>query len=524
MTDQSKTYIVKTLGCKANLYDSQLIEAEMQRRGWSPGLDSVALCIVNSCTVTDEADRQSRKLAARLGRDNPDAAVVVTGCAAEVDPERLANSHGIHYVIGNQNKPQMVDLILQKLENRKTGENREQTQTGEVLGTVLNYSDMLSRHPMDRDWPSIDESFSVPPVHLKGHSDKTRSFLKIQEGCNAFCTYCIIPYGRGPGKSLRPKEVIRQIDTLVGQGVKEVVITGTNIGDYGFDWSPDLSPGEEPPLTDLFEMIFDETKLDRLRVSSLDPTEVTPGLLRLMSNQSRFCPHFHISLQSPRTKILKLMKRKYDFERVKECLNALSQLRNPWGTPVFVGMDVITGFPGETDEEFELGYKALDELPWNRLHVFPYSERSGTPATRLPGIVPVEKRLRRARALNALSLERQRGNLQSTLDQSRSSGLPIRGVLIERSSSSRYQWAGYSPGYLRILIKDGSNIERNATIDVKPIAIAVDSAAGDVAIEALPLAKSQIESPHRLNGLTRRFEQDLPGFSASQEIILDRPE
>lgn len=213
------SYVVRTLGCKANLYDSQLIEAELQKRGWVPfsgdGEGSgPGLCIVNSCTVTDEADRQSRKLASRLSRDNPRARVVMTGCGAEVDPERMASSKGVHYVIGNRNKPELVETILKKLAEERNGEqSAEPSELGVVLGDAKGYEKMLSRHPIDRDW-YLEEGFQTPPVALDGQSAqtiKTRAFLKIQEGCNAFCTYCIIPYGRGPSRSIKPGEVVRQI-------------------------------------------------------------------------------------------------------------------------------------------------------------------------------------------------------------------------------------------------------------------------------------------------------------------------
>lgn len=312
----SESYVVKTLGCKANLYDSQLIEAELQKRGWKPffaegeGAGAPRLCIVNSCTVTDEADRQSRKMASRLARDNPDARVVMTGCGAEVDPERMANSKGVHYVIGNRNKPELVDLILKRLSEETPAAPSE---LGQILGGAQGYREMLSRHPMDREW-YLGEGFQTPPVELEGHSTKTRAFLKIQEGCNAFCTYCIIPYGRGPSRSIKPSEVVRQIRELVSQGVREVVITGTNIGDY------------DEGLEELFRMILTETELERLRVSSLDPVEITPGLLRLMRENPKFCPHFHVSLQSPHSRILKLMKRKYSATEVKSCLEEIAQL------------------------------------------------------------------------------------------------------------------------------------------------------------------------------------------------------
>lgn len=483
-------YVLKTLGCKANFYDSQLIEAELQKRGWKPlpsgqaASDSL-LCVVNSCTVTDEADRQSRKMAARLSRDNPQARVVVTGCAAEVDPERLTASKGIHYVIGNRDKPQLVEMILTKL---KESAGMPAPERGEVLGAAQGYSEILSKHPMDREWPVGGEGFQTPPTHLDGHSGKTRAFLKIQEGCNSFCTYCIIPYGRGPARSLRPREVIEQVRKLVSEGIREVVITGTNIGDYGSDWAETAQHGE------LFRMILQETSLERLRVSSLDPTEITDGILDLMATEPRFCPHFHVSLQSPHSRILRLMKRRYGFEQVKSCLEKIAAVQAPVGG-VFVGMDVITGFPGETEEEFQWGYEALSELPWTRLHVFPYSEREGTPATRLPGSVRQEERLQRARKLNEQSLTRMREHHEKVLQTLRLTGGALSGILLERAGrppegmspelQAQFQgverWqAGYSPNYLRVFVPEIEN-SRNELVSVVPVGLVTDPQNGDVA-------------------------------------------
>jgi threonylcarbamoyladenosine tRNA methylthiotransferase MtaB len=474
----STSYVVKTLGCKANLYDSQQIEAELQKRGWhshSAGSGGVpTLCIVNSCTVTDEADRQSRKMASRLSRENPNARVVMTGCAAEVDPERMARSKGIHYVIGNRSKPELVDMILRKLATEPVPS--VPGAVAEILGGASGYSEMISRHPMDREW-FLDEGFSTPVVGLAGQSAKTRSFLKIQEGCNAFCTYCIIPYGRGPSRSIKPEEVIRQIRELVSQGIQEVVITGTNIGDYGTDWGAETAAMSEN-LVALFKMIFTDTELKRLRVSSLDPSEITSDLLNLMRTESRFCPHFHVSLQSPHSRILKLMKRKYSTPEVKGCLEQIATIRTPTGS-AFVGMDVITGFPGETDAEFEESYELLEKLPWTRLHVFPYSEREGTPATRLPGSVPVETRVKRARKLQALSLKRMTEAYERVLAESASTKI-LKSVLLENAKADSI--GGYSPGYFRVLLPSGeARALRNSLVDVTLSGVLVDEAAGEVA-------------------------------------------
>jgi threonylcarbamoyladenosine tRNA methylthiotransferase MtaB len=494
-----KHYVVRTLGCKANLYDSQLIEAELQKQGWLPlpasgsGL-SPDLCIVNSCTVTDEADRQSRKMASRLGRENPGARVVVTGCGAEVDPERLARSKGIHYVVGNQDKPKMVELILEKLEMERLQINDALPEQGEILGAVSGYAEMISRHPIDREWPLPRESFVLPPSNpagFEGHASKTRAFIKIQEGCNAFCTYCVIPYGRGPSRSLRPREVIEHVRTLSDQGTQEIVVTGTNIGDYGVDWDEDPNIA----LASLFRGMLGQSRLHRLRVGSLDPTEVTPALLELVGSDSRFCPHFHVSLQAAHSKILRLMKRKYGLEQVRETLSRISArvpaARLPGGT--FVGMDVITGFPGESLEDFEQSVEELKRLPWSRLHVFPYSERSGTPATRLPGVVPQAERLRRSRELNRLSLERVTAHYQHALSESRTQSHPdglIRGVLLERPMErgprelpAGQVWAnGYTANYLRVLIpleRERAESLRNQAIDAVPATVLQDAAAGE---------------------------------------------
>jgi threonylcarbamoyladenosine tRNA methylthiotransferase MtaB len=484
-------YVLKTLGCKANLYDSQALEQELQQKGWSPFLKGgeesaeIELCVINSCSVTDEADRQTRKLAAKLARENPKAVVVVTGCAAEIDPEGIARQKGVHFVVGNQNKTDFVDLVLKKIEENAPNvgahilSNPPPLGKGELLGTVSSYQQLISRHPVDREWPALADSFRTPPSQLEGHSAKTRAFLKIQEGCDSFCTYCIIPYGRGPARSLSIELLLGQIRELIRNGIREVILTGTNIGDYGRDWAG------QPQLENLISEILANTPVERLRVSSLDPTEITPGIFRLMQQNSRFCPHFHVSLQSPHSRILKLMKRKYSFAEVEECLFKIQALHTPSNTGtiggVFVGMDVITGFPGETDEEFEWTYEQLARLPWSRLHVFPYSERKGTPATRLPGSVPQHKRTQRARRLNELSLQRLKETYQKVLESCVQGGLNLEGVLLERADSAGWT-SGYTPNYLRVLLNDSVAGNRNQIISVRPVDLMVDSTSCDVAL------------------------------------------
>ncbi len=477
-------YILKNFGCKANLYDSQRMEADLQARNWIPceGLEksekkeAVLLCIINTCTVTNEADKQGRKMAAKLARENPEAKIVVTGCGAEVNPKLWADSPGVSYVVGNQNKHDLVRLIFD-LNSHILNPSHSNNPPEKILGTVKTYDSILSKHPLDREWPAANGSFFTPPTQLKGHSDKTRSFLKIQEGCNSFCTYCIIPYGRGPSRSIQLQEIINQLNQLVTQGVREVILTGTNIGDYGQDWN------SKPELETLLKKIFQETDLERLRISSLDPSEVTPEILLLMEQEPRFCPHLHISLQSPHSRILKLMKRKYNFETIQHCLEQIKQIKTSIGN-AFVGMDIITGFPGETEKEFQWGLEALSKLSWTRLHVFPYSERSDTPATRLPHSVPQSVRVKRTQALNAFSLNRQTQYFQSILTQSSLEKKTIDDVLIEKKGESSSWMSGYSPHYLKVLIPPTSIIERNQLVSVQPLELMIDSKNNDVAFVA----------------------------------------
>ncbi len=453
-----KYYLIKTLGCKANLYDSNRIESELQAKGWMPkgqfeiDPDAEVLCIINSCTVTDEADRQSRKLATKLRRDYPRAQVVLTGCAAEVNPELLSKEPGVHaLVVSNREKHLIVERILAKI-------------SGPSAGSHPAFS--------DKTWEADAPFAKIQTGVLKNH---TRTFLKIQEGCNSFCTYCIIPYGRGTARSLAPQEVIAQINTLVDAGTKEIILTGTNLGEYGHDSSDPSS------LEDLVKRILGDTQLPRLRVSSLDPKEVTPGLVRMMIDDSRFCPHFHISLQHTEDRILRLMKRKYRFKEVSECFDRIASIPalHFGQAGVFVGMDYITGFPQESEKEFQASYQTLEALPWTRLHVFPYSERQGTAATRLPHPVPKPERIKRARLLGTLSLRRLNAFYENTLSLPR-----IRNVLFEQPGRDG-RGGGHTPNYLHVIVENVDVSGRRNTIgDVIPLRLETHPSSGEVSLIA----------------------------------------
>lgn len=356
-------YQVHTFGCKVNTYDSGLIQKNLG--GASLKLDpNVKIHVLNTCAVTAEATKEAVRTIRRIKSKEPLATVVVTGCAAQVDTESFKNLPGADLVVANSHK----GLLPQILDQYFKGELKEKVFKSNI--------------------------FRKEDLEMGGGEEKshTRSFLKIQDGCNSFCTYCIIPYARGKSRSIPISELAKRINDLHAQGINEVVLTGVHIGDY-----EDKKLG----LEGLVESLLEKTKMPRFRLSSLEPVELTDRLIDLYQND-RMCPHFHMSIQSAETTTLHQMKRKYSQEDVKE---ALLKIQNK--VPgAFVGMDVIAGFPTETEEQFEDTFRTLSELPWTRIHVFPYSERPGTRAAVLTETVPWNERLKRAQKLRELSLHR----------------------------------------------------------------------------------------------------------------------
>lgn len=457
-------FMVKTLGCKANYSDGQLLEVGLMKQGFEPtrDLEEADYIVVNSCTVTNEADVQSQKMVKEAAKKNPKAKIIYTGCAAEVNPELALKIPGVSAVIGNQNKDQAASLIADYL---------KESSEPMVLGGVTSYSELISRHPTEREWAmpesAMDEVLKLNP---ENSTYRTRVFIKIQEGCNSFCTYCIIPYGRGPARSLSIDTILENIRALVASGIQEVVLTGTNIGDFGIDWAGTSK------IDDLIESILTKTGLKRLRVSSLDPTEISERMITLMETHENFCPHFHLSLQNIQSKVLKLMKRKYSEVEAVQILNRFASMkRKP-----FVGVDYIVGFPGETEEDFRESVQKLSGLYWSRLHVFPYSERNGTPATKLPNAVPPSVRKARARELQAMSLER----LISTYRGEERQNL-LKGVLLEsriKGPDGTLNWiSGYAPNYQRVILPMSADLELQNTIrDISVNQWMVDRPSGEV--------------------------------------------
>jgi len=345
----SCTVSLATLGCKTNQFESNAMQQRLVKAGYElVAFDAGAeLVIVNTCTVTAATDSQSRNLIRRARRLNPVCRVVVTGCYAQVDPQALASLPGVSLVLGNEEKNDFLDRL-------------EHAEEGEVTVSDIR---------------SVETACVLPPASWSGRS---RAFVQIQNGCDAFCSYCIIPYARGRSRSVQPEQVVEQVRVLHAQDVPEVVLTGIHVGAYGHDLD------QRTGLAQLIQKIERETDLQRLRLGSIEPLELTDDLIETMAATGMVCAHLHIPLQSGDDAVLERMNRNYTTKQFGELVERLVQ-RMPG---LSIGLDVIAGFPGETEQEFVNTCELIESLPVSSLHVFPFSKRSGTPAATMPGQLP----------------------------------------------------------------------------------------------------------------------------------------
>ncbi|MBX3040269.1 MAG: tRNA (N(6)-L-threonylcarbamoyladenosine(37)-C(2))-methylthiotransferase MtaB [Bdellovibrionaceae bacterium] len=366
--DRSLNYKVHTFGCKVNTYDGGLIQKNLSAAGFEPAPGEPRIHVLNTCAVTAEATKEAVRMIRRLKVKDPFCTVVVTGCAAQVDTGSFENLPGADLVIANSHKGRLPELLAKHF--------RGDLQERVFKSNIFRKDDLEAGGGIE-----------------KNH---TRTFLKIQDGCNSFCTYCVIPYARGKSRSIAVADLVARVNELAANGAGEVVLTGVHIGDY-----EDEKFGKKFVLEDLLEQLLLKTKVQRFRLSSLEPVEVTERLLDVYQDP-RFCPHFHMSIQSANTDVLAKMKRKYTQDDVRRSLLRIRE-RVPGA---FIGMDVIAGFPTETLEQFNDTVSCLREVPWSRIHVFPYSERPGTRAATYEETVRPEERARRAQILRELSMER----------------------------------------------------------------------------------------------------------------------
>ena len=331
------------LGCKVNQYESEAIAELFQEKGYEiVGIDEEAdVYVINTCTVTNFGDKKSRQLIRKVKRQNENAIVCVVGCYAQTAPQELEKVEGVNLVLGTKDRAQIVEMV----ENYKV-EN----------GVESHVSDIMKERLFE-------------PLSIQKLANRTRAYLKIQDGCSQFCSYCIIPYARGPIRSRDPQDVLAEVKRLAENGFKEVVLTGIHVASYGKD-------RRDTSLIEILRQVHEVEGIDRIRFSSIEPNVVTEEFAQAIADMPKVCDHFHLSLQSGCDKTLKEMNRKYDTEKYRQ---AAATLRK-YLPEVALTTDIIAGFPGETEEDFQASYDFAKEIGFAKIHAFPYSPKKGTPA------------------------------------------------------------------------------------------------------------------------------------------------
>lgn len=415
-----------TLGCKVNQADTASMENLFLRSGHQlVSFDGEAdVYIINTCVVTNTGQRKSRQTIHRAIRKNPNALIVVTGCYPQTAAEEVKAIAGVDMIIGNQDRAQIVQLVEERLAHRQT----------DTLDAVHK----------------LTASTAFEEMAAGDITDKTRAFLKIQEGCNQFCTYCIIPYARGPLRSRSLESIRTETQRLISAGFKEIVLIGIHLGCYGKE-NPD-----GPTLYDAVKTVLDVPGVQRLRLGSLESVEVEPRLLTLMQEDARFCRHLHLPLQSGCDKTLQAMHRPYTTAKFKTLLADI-KTRVP---DIAITTDVIAGFPGETEADFETTCKFAESCGFSKMHIFPFSARKGTPAEKFTGAVTEAVKKERADILGRIDETMHKTFLQAMVGQNAE-------VLFEQPAGEDY-FEGLTGNYQRVFVKSGG---RNLGGEILPVKI-----------------------------------------------------
>ena len=416
------TVSIATLGCKVNQCESAGMAEELAARGLAvvPFHAYADVCIINTCTVTGKTDFQSRQLISRALKNNPRSKIIVTGCYAQRAPRELASLPGVSHVMGNTEKERVADVVFQAIENPP-----------KILVGAIRSEKKIS------------------PLGASSFPEHTRAFLKIQDGCDSFCSYCIIPYTRGTSRSLPPHEVLSRMAALAANGYREIVLTGIHLGMWGRDLSPKTS------LAELVEEISRTRVVERVRLSSLEPNELTDEMISLIKNAEVVCPHLHLSLQSGNDRILGLMRRRYQTAFFRELVWKICD-----SIPdIAIGIDVIAGFPGETEAEFSGTLSLIEELPIAYLHAFPFSSRPQTPAARMEGQLPEHEKKRRVQLLRETGTKKRHAFAVKFI------GKPLHVLIEGRKDKKTGLPIGFSENYIPVVVKgDGVKVNVIATV------------------------------------------------------------
>ena len=412
-----KRVAISTLGCKTNQFESAAMVEQLKAAGYRivPFSETADIYIINSCTVTARTDAETRRLIRRARRLNPDSRIVATGCYAQVAPGELEKMPELDSVLGNQEKL-----------------------------SISSYLESSKHSVSDIAAISLAE-----PLKLTSFAEHTRAFLQIQNGCNSFCTYCIVPYARGRSRSVPPDAILQGVRDFAANGFKEIVLTGIHLGAYGLDL---LSP---MTLTTLVSRIDAKHIVPRLRIGSIEPNEVSDELLGLMARSNSICPHLHLPLQSGSDSVLMRMGRPYTSSYFRDVMRRISVAL----PDAFIGADVIAGFPGESDAEFGETVLLLEDLPFSDLHVFPYSSRPGTKAADMPGHVPAQIVTERAARLRKIAEQKKRSFLDRFIGREQK-------VLVQQHDSNTGLCRGLSRNYMVVACRGGQSYV-NSEISVK---------------------------------------------------------
>lgn len=428
------TYFVENFGCRATQADGAAIERQLKERGLQPAstASSAEVVVFNTCTVTTSADQDARSAIRRVQRQNPGAKIVVTGCYAQRAPQELAAIPGVSLVIGNSHKQSLADCVVTGAGFVPLAHLGTPSEQKIIVGDVFAHTELLAA-PV----------FGGTDLH-----EQTRPNLKVQDGCNNRCSFCIIPFVRGKSRSLKLDQVVSEVAALSAGGYREIVLSGINLGRWGRDLSPRTN------FAAMLRAILERTTIEKLRISSVEPMDWTGELIELVASSPRICKHAHVPLQSGSDKILRAMHRKY---RPWHYADRIQRIRAAMPDAA-IGADVMVGFPGETDADFEATRSFIESLPFTYLHVFTYSSRPGTPSAAMPSQVPVPVARERNRILRELVAEKKRAFMQSFV------GRKVEAITLTHFDGEHTE--ALTDNYLKLLVRGNheSNLSLKTTV------------------------------------------------------------
>lgn len=429
---------IYTLGCRVNQYESDAMAELFVREGYEVvDFDSGAdIYIINTCDVTNESSRKSRQSIRKAIRNNPDATIAVVGCYAQLQAEQISQIPGVDVVVGTKHRHRIVEFVEKTMEDG---------------GQIIAVEDIMQER-------------SFEDIAFRGFRQRTRAFLKIQEGCNMFCSYCIIPYARGPLRSRSLESIELEAQNLAQDGFKEIVLTGIHLGLYGHDLI-----GSDIHLSDVVTKLSTISGIQRIRLSSIEALELTDDFLDILSKMDRFCHHFHVPLQSGSDGVLRRMHRRYDLREYRDRIDRIRSLL----PEVSITTDVITGFPGETEEEFNETLDFIREIGFSKLHVFPFSPKEGTPAAKMNNPIPKAIKTERSHILLDLSLELEKAYRENFVGKTKA-------VLFEEEVRAGI-YEGLTENYIKVWSASPRDLH-NQLLPVKLVENLPDHMAGDIVL------------------------------------------